>query len=619
MLDRLAGGEGAASLGQPTARASARLPARRALRTEFNRYCQTAYPRLVAEQHALLGDGARARAAVERAMTSAWRQWATVRELPDPMRWMRRTASQLATERRHRSSSAGELNRLASARDARPAVLNVLAELPSVQRRALVLHHMAGLSVAQVATEEGTDPATIGTRLAHGQFALARKLGAQDLIPWDAQRDPDTRWAAIQQWVGRELHALTVRLSPTADHTPDPATFERMARRQRATAGAAAAVALVGAVSATMATQLSSESLLSLLQAGDTGAVPDDGLLPGPASPELGAPDTPVIAPTDDPGPAVPDPTALLRPAPGPVIPLPANAGASGGDSRSSWGNDSDDGDHDHGDGDGDRGRSWHRADHHHDHGPRPPWAQWPPGGEFPWPGTFPPGPWQPPGQPRPPAQVAETLPAPQPEQVRMNMFAGPGNSAPAPEGRPGSAPGEPTAGPNNPGTGQPSAGQNQPAAAQNSPGQDQRGVGPSRPSPGPGNAGQDQPGARQPGSSGGQRGASEQQRARSNGDQHPSGGGRHRRADDDSDSDPSSGSRGSRGSDSDGGSRGSGRHRDSGESRGSHRDSGGDSDGGSGGSHGGGSHGGGSHSGGGSRGGGGGGSRGGGGGGGHH
>lgn len=584
MLNRLAGGEGAASLGQPSARASARLPARQAHRTEFNRYYLTAYPRLVAEQHALLGDGARARAAVQRAMTSAWRQWETVRELPDPMRWMRRTASLLATERRRPGSSAGELSRLASARDARPAVLNVLAELPAVQRRALVLHHMAGLSVPQVADEEGTGSATIETRLAHGQFTLARKLGAQNLIPRDAQRDPDARWAAIQHWVGRELHALTVRLSPTDDNTPEPATFERMAGRQRATAGAAAAVALVGAVSATMATQLSSESMLNLLEAGGTGAVPEDGLAPGPASPELGAPDTPVIAPTSEPGPAELDPTALLRPAPGPVIPVAPNAAASGNDdSRGRWWNDSDDdGDHDHsdGDGDGDRGRSWHRGDHDHDHGHRPPWAQWPPGGSFPWPGEYPPGPWQPPGQPRPPAPVAETRPAPQPEQSRMNMFAQPGNSVP--ESRPGTGPSQPSPEQNNPGQGQPSTGQS--------------------------NAGQDQQAARQQGSPDGQRGSPEGQQARPSGGERPSAGGRHRRADDDG---SGSGS-GSRGSDSDSGSRGSGRHRDSGESRG-------DSDGDSGGSRGS-RDGGGSHDGGGSRGdggggGGGGGSRGGGGG----
>ena len=54
-----------------------------------------------------------------------------------------------------------------------------LRQVPLAQREALVLHHMAGLTVEEVAVQLGAPAGTVKTRLARGRAALARQLGAQ--------------------------------------------------------------------------------------------------------------------------------------------------------------------------------------------------------------------------------------------------------------------------------------------------------------------------------------------------------------------------------------------------------------------------------------------------------
>jgi RNA polymerase sigma-70 factor, ECF subfamily len=51
-----------------------------------------------------------------------------------------------------------------------------LRALPVAQRQVLVLHHLVGLPVAEVAHELGLPVGTVKTRLARGRRALARRL-----------------------------------------------------------------------------------------------------------------------------------------------------------------------------------------------------------------------------------------------------------------------------------------------------------------------------------------------------------------------------------------------------------------------------------------------------------
>jgi RNA polymerase sigma-70 factor (ECF subfamily) len=54
--------------------------------------------------------------------------------------------------------------------------VTALRQLPEAQRRALVLHHIADLSVQDVAHEVGVPEGTIKARLSRGRTALAALL-----------------------------------------------------------------------------------------------------------------------------------------------------------------------------------------------------------------------------------------------------------------------------------------------------------------------------------------------------------------------------------------------------------------------------------------------------------
>jgi RNA polymerase sigma-70 factor (ECF subfamily) len=56
-----------------------------------------------------------------------------------------------------------------------------LQQIPAAQRRALVMHHMADMSVAAIAAEEGVAVGTIKARLSRGRAALAPLLADTDL------------------------------------------------------------------------------------------------------------------------------------------------------------------------------------------------------------------------------------------------------------------------------------------------------------------------------------------------------------------------------------------------------------------------------------------------------
>lgn len=56
------------------------------------------------------------------------------------------------------------------------ALATALATLPLAQRQALVLHHLADLSVAAVAAELGVPEGTVKARLSRGRAALALLL-----------------------------------------------------------------------------------------------------------------------------------------------------------------------------------------------------------------------------------------------------------------------------------------------------------------------------------------------------------------------------------------------------------------------------------------------------------
>jgi RNA polymerase sigma-70 factor (ECF subfamily) len=60
------------------------------------------------------------------------------------------------------------------------ALVAALARIPVAQRTAIVLHHLVGLPVAEVAAETGAPAGTVKARLSRGRRALAELLGVSE-------------------------------------------------------------------------------------------------------------------------------------------------------------------------------------------------------------------------------------------------------------------------------------------------------------------------------------------------------------------------------------------------------------------------------------------------------
>jgi RNA polymerase sigma-70 factor, ECF subfamily len=140
-------------------------------------------PRLVRQLHAMTGDLSEAQDCVQEAFARAWQRWDRVGHYDDPAAWVRTVAWRCAVSRLRRvRAGARALRRHGPAPDVpalspdHVALVRALAQLPAEQRRALVLHHLADLSVEQVAAETGAPAGTVKARLSRGRTALAALL-----------------------------------------------------------------------------------------------------------------------------------------------------------------------------------------------------------------------------------------------------------------------------------------------------------------------------------------------------------------------------------------------------------------------------------------------------------
>lgn len=129
------------------------------------------------------GDLGLAQDLVQEAFCRALPRWKKVSAYDDPVAWVRRVAFNLANSRWQRARVAARYLSRQQERHVdgpspdRVAAVAALAQLPARQRRAMVLHYLADLSVAEIAAEEGVPVNTVKTWLHRGRTALAGLLG----------------------------------------------------------------------------------------------------------------------------------------------------------------------------------------------------------------------------------------------------------------------------------------------------------------------------------------------------------------------------------------------------------------------------------------------------------
>ncbi|WP_307844140.1 SigE family RNA polymerase sigma factor [Actinospica acidithermotolerans] len=147
---------------------------------DFDEFYTAGFRRIVGQIYAMTGNLAEAEDSVQEAFARAWQRWGEVRRYGDPEAWIRTVAYRLsisawrkAVNRRvahHRAAASPELPGLSPDH---LTLVSALRKISPEQRRAIVLHHLVGLTVAEIAGETGSPEGTVKSHLNRGRKALA--------------------------------------------------------------------------------------------------------------------------------------------------------------------------------------------------------------------------------------------------------------------------------------------------------------------------------------------------------------------------------------------------------------------------------------------------------------
>jgi RNA polymerase sigma-70 factor, ECF subfamily len=149
----------------------------------FDLFYETSFRRLVGQIYAMCGNLAEAQDCVQEAFIRAWDKRRSLDAEQSPEAWVRTVAYRLAVSRWRRARKALRAPDRAYGEQtprqpdvSRVALARALQQLPFDQRRAIVLHHLCDLSVADIALETGVPAGTVKARLSRGRAALATLL-----------------------------------------------------------------------------------------------------------------------------------------------------------------------------------------------------------------------------------------------------------------------------------------------------------------------------------------------------------------------------------------------------------------------------------------------------------
>ena len=133
-----------------------------------------------------VGDLAEAQDVVQEAFCRAWPRWDKLSGYDDPAGWVRRVAWNIATSRWRRMRTAlsfarrQRLETVGEPSSDRVALDRALAGLPPRHRRAVILHYLVGLTVAEIAADCDVSVGTVKSWLHRGRAALHARLSAGD-------------------------------------------------------------------------------------------------------------------------------------------------------------------------------------------------------------------------------------------------------------------------------------------------------------------------------------------------------------------------------------------------------------------------------------------------------
>lgn len=149
---------------------------------EFDAFYADSVNRLVGQLYGMTGDLAEAQDVVQDAFVRAWDRRSQLSAADNPEAWVRTVAWRIAVSRWRRVRMATRLHRhqpvehMPAPDESTVAIVAALRQIPEAQRQAIVLHHLADMTVEQVAAETGVPTGTVKARLARGRAALATLL-----------------------------------------------------------------------------------------------------------------------------------------------------------------------------------------------------------------------------------------------------------------------------------------------------------------------------------------------------------------------------------------------------------------------------------------------------------
>lgn len=142
------------------------------------------YAAVVRSCRAITGSTGTAEEAAQEGFARALQRWDHVRDHANPAAWVALTALRFALRQHQRDRRRDALTPSWSPADGVDAVdpdlVRVLGLLSAGQRNAVVLHHLVGMPVADVAEVLGVSAGTVKTQLHRGRSRLAELLGEPD-------------------------------------------------------------------------------------------------------------------------------------------------------------------------------------------------------------------------------------------------------------------------------------------------------------------------------------------------------------------------------------------------------------------------------------------------------
>jgi RNA polymerase sigma-70 factor, ECF subfamily len=152
----------------------------------FDEFYLASRDRLVVQLAALTGDPVEALDHVQEAFVTAWTRWDQIRQYDDPEGWVRRVAYHHAVSRWRRArrvvlgaSTSVDEHRIQLDPDQR-SVIEALGGLRRHEREVLVLHHLAGYSVEEIARQLGRPTGTVKSWLSRGRDRLAQAMSPHE-------------------------------------------------------------------------------------------------------------------------------------------------------------------------------------------------------------------------------------------------------------------------------------------------------------------------------------------------------------------------------------------------------------------------------------------------------